>query len=531
MATTSTHHRHGGDELAARSTRQAMRPVAWVVLVLGVAGSVASGVVWRNYLVQEAGQAFDRTAASVSTSLTMQLRREGDLAATIAAQVTTNPGITNSEFTKWVDAVHAGDRYPGVTGFGFVDRVPADQLAAFSAEQAVDPIGGTVPPGGFHVIPPGDRPFYCLGRIGVSEPPGTTPLPTGYDVCTAPGIAEAVNDATDTAELEAVRFLGTVGLIVPVYRTPTAPPVLEARRAAIVGWVGVLFSFDKVLASALSGQSSTHLRVTRRNPSGTEVVLGEAGPAAPHGALHRTVAVEADGWWVLDISAPQNHFGVAPAEQGLGVALGALAVSVLLFLLLRVLVTSRAKALLLVEERTGELRYQALHDTLTGLPNRALILDRVDRMLARSRRAGGPIAALFVDLDNFKDINDSLGHAAGDEVLRRVAGRLPSAVRASDTVGRLGGDEFIVLAEGESLAGGPDALAARLLDVLRDPFVVGPGGGQECTVTASIGIAVGDHGSPDAMLRDADIALYQAKAGKDRFVVFGDRDQVAAPTA
>ncbi|HZQ56517.1 MAG TPA: diguanylate cyclase [Acidimicrobiales bacterium] len=530
MAKTRTHHRHGGDQLAARTARRAMRPVAWVVLVLGMAGSVVTGVLWRDYLVHEAGQAFDRTAASVSTSLTMQLRREGDLAATIAAQVATNPGITNAEFTKWVDAVHAGDRYPGVTGFGFVERVPADQLAAFTADQAVDPIGGTAPPGGFRVLPPGARPFYCLGRIGVSEPPGTTPLPTGYDVCTAPGIAQAVNDATDTAQLVAVPFLARVGLIVPVYRTPTPPPLLEARRGAIVGWVGVLFSFDKVLATALAGQPSTHLRVVRRNASGTEAVLGEAGPTA-HGAVHRTIAVEADGWWILDISAPPNHFGVSPAEQGVGVALGGTAVSVLLFLLLRVLVTSRAKAMLLVEERTGELRYQALHDTLTGLPNRALIMDRVERMLARSRRAEAPFAALFVDLDNFKDINDSLGHAAGDEVLRGVAGRLQSVVRASDTVGRLGGDEFIVLAEGESLAHGPDVLAARLLDVVREPFVVGTGDGHQCTVTASIGIAVGDHGSADGMLRDADIALYQAKAGKDRFVVFGDRAQLEAPTA
>jgi len=93
----------------------------------------------------------------------------------------------------------------------------------------------------------------------------------------------------------------------------------------------------------------------------------------------------------------------------------------------------------------GELRHQALHDALTGLPNRALILDRIGQMLARGRRQFGPVAVLFLDLDNFKDINDTLGHRAGDELLRAVGVRLASAIREADTAGRLGGDEFVVL--------------------------------------------------------------------------------------
>src|SRR5664280_2942926 len=99
-------------------------------------------------------------------------------------------------------------------------------------------------------------------------------------------------------------------------------------------------------------------------------------------------------------------------------------------------------ALALVEQQSGELRHQALHDVLTGLPNRALILDRAEQMLSRARREGTPVAALFVDLDHFKDINDSLGHGAGDQLLKAVAARLRGALRACDTIGRLGGDEF-----------------------------------------------------------------------------------------
>jgi diguanylate cyclase (GGDEF)-like protein len=166
------------------------------------------------------------------------------------------------------------------------------------------------------------------------------------------------------------------------------------------------------------------------------------------------------------------------------------------------------------------IRHQALHDALTGLPNRALIHDRVEQMLARARRNRLPCAALFIDLDGFKDVNDSLGHEAGDLLLQSVASRLATVLRDSDTVGRLGGDEFIVLVEGASLSAGPELVAERILDVLREPFAVA-NRETPLRVTASIGIAVGDRISPSDLLRDADIALYSAKAsGKDRYSLF-----------
>jgi diguanylate cyclase (GGDEF)-like protein/PAS domain S-box-containing protein len=158
------------------------------------------------------------------------------------------------------------------------------------------------------------------------------------------------------------------------------------------------------------------------------------------------------------------------------------------------------------------LAHQALHDPLTGLPNRTLILDRAEQMLVRARREHHPIAALFVDLDNFKDINDTLGHQAGDRVLQAVAGRLSGILRASDTVGRLGGDEFVVLAEGVSLAAGPDLVAERIQDVLREPFRIAGFADTSLHVAASIGIASGERGSATELLRAADIALYRAKA-------------------
>jgi diguanylate cyclase (GGDEF)-like protein/PAS domain S-box-containing protein len=167
------------------------------------------------------------------------------------------------------------------------------------------------------------------------------------------------------------------------------------------------------------------------------------------------------------------------------------------------------------------LAHRALHDPLTGLANRQLILDRAEQMLIRSRRVCDPVAAYFIDLDNFKDANDSLGHEAGDKLLKAVADRFTGLLRRSDTVGRIGGDEFVILTEGISLIGGPVTVADRIREALRPPFEVEGFEGMPITVSASIGIATGDRNSALDLLRDADIALYRAKsAGRDCAVLF-----------
>jgi diguanylate cyclase (GGDEF)-like protein len=174
-----------------------------------------------------------------------------------------------------------------------------------------------------------------------------------------------------------------------------------------------------------------------------------------------------------------------------------------------------------------ELTFLATHDVLTGLPNRKLILDRTEQLLARARRDATPLAAVFIDLDNFKLINDTLGHRAGDELLCAVTARLQSAVRDTDTLGRLGGDEFVVIADELSLAAGPELIAERLLEALSEPFTLADGG-TRLKMTASVGVAAGARPSADELLRDADIAMYRAKCnGKDRYVAFESEMQGA----
>jgi diguanylate cyclase (GGDEF)-like protein len=174
-----------------------------------------------------------------------------------------------------------------------------------------------------------------------------------------------------------------------------------------------------------------------------------------------------------------------------------------------------------LHRRQDELAFMATHDALTGLPNRTLILDRVEQMLVRARRNQTPVAALFIDLDNFKHINDTLGHGVGDQLLRAVAARLEAVVRDIDALGRLGGDEFVVVAEGMSLAAGPELIAERLLTALKQPFKLKGAENTRLIVTASVGVAMGDRATAEELLRDADIAMYRAKwDGKNGYVVF-----------
>jgi diguanylate cyclase (GGDEF)-like protein/PAS domain S-box-containing protein len=178
----------------------------------------------------------------------------------------------------------------------------------------------------------------------------------------------------------------------------------------------------------------------------------------------------------------------------------------------------------ITDRKQAELRlaHDALHDSLTGLPNRTLFMDRLEQSVRRSAREPRPsFALLFLDLDRFKGVNDTLGHAAGDQVLRRTADLLSSCVRPHDTVGRLGGDEFVVLLEGIRSEREVIHVADRMLELLGQPYEVN---GREFFTTASIGLTwpTERQSPPDTLLREADLSMYRAKMrGGARYEMFG----------
>ncbi|HEX2700747.1 MAG TPA: EAL domain-containing protein [Acidimicrobiales bacterium] len=274
--------------------------------------------------------------------------------------------------------------------------------------------------------------------------------------------------------------------------------VLLPRAVALVGGRGAALRSTSGEVLARHGATEGLLEIPADD-------MGEGAPAGGRSReLHR-VKLSA-GELVLWTSPYAPFFG--PGEFTMLQSLGAFADIVV------------ERCALADRHRRAEaaLHHQATHDRLTSLPNRVLLEDRVQRALVRSRRTGGMVAVLFLDVDRFKVINDSLGHAVGDELLKTVAQRLEGVLRPEDTIARFGGDEFVIVTENNA-PGSPEALAARIAEAVAAPTRIQ---GTDVIATVSIGVALGD-GAYDAgaLLRDADAAMYQAKEqGRDRCVLF-----------
>lgn len=220
--------------------------------------------------------------------------------------------------------------------------------------------------------------------------------------------------------------------------------------------------------------------------------------------------------WKPDKPAAELVVAIAPAV-GLGMALALVG---MVALLVRLRMTSNR-----LEASQAHAQYLAFHDPLTGAPNRALFEDRLERALVSAHRNGDRVALHYLDIDRFKHVNDTLGHPAGDELIRQVARRLATAVREVDTVARLGGDEFAIIQVDAVSDVGAEALCKQMLTAVEIPFDLL---GDEAQVGISIGVALSSDQDHDAkgLMRKADIALYQAKAnGRGRFQLFaGDMD-------
>ncbi|HTA06208.1 MAG TPA: bifunctional diguanylate cyclase/phosphodiesterase, partial [Solirubrobacteraceae bacterium] len=303
---------------------------------------------------------------------------------------------------------------------------------------------------------------------------------------------------------------------------------VRERRAAATGSISTSFDSGELIHSVLADHRSLTLALYHRNRGGASELVGRAG-AHPGGRSpgyfeRRDLG---EGWAVLASGAPDHP--LAADTQGILALLLGLLITLLVFLIYRVLSGSRRRAWGLVNEKTGELAYRALHDRLTDLPNRTLVLDRAEQVLARARLLGKTVTALFVDIDDFKQINDRLGRATGDEVLRRVGTRLRTVLRENDTIGRLGGDHFVMIVDSTGLDAAAELVAERILDVLRQPIELPDPADPPLSMTVSIGVATGLPASAENLMQDADLALHKAKAsGKNGFALFESAMHVAA---
>ena len=349
----------------------------------------------------------------------------------------------------------------------------------------------------------------------------------------------------DGATVPADRFTARAAAILPLAQRLRSE-IASAADDTALGELGAAdtFSIDDIpvrvsvkpivpFSSAVSldrGQEYLHVSLRRVDDD----VLREIETTYKISALHLSATASADGPVVPIMNADARLLGFLTWTPNLPgaklltqavpgtIAAAALGGALLAFLLIRL--RTSATSLLASEAQT---RFLAFHDTLTGLPNRALFEDRLDRALVAARETGTKVALHLVDVDRFKHINDTLGHATGDTVIHQVGLRLANAIKSTDTVARLGGDEFAIVQAGIKTIAEAEAVAQRLADRFKAPFDME---GTRLTVTGSIGVVVtlAAENSRDEMLRKADIALYEAKArGRDRYTIFdGDMDDV-----
>jgi diguanylate cyclase (GGDEF)-like protein len=550
-----TYEPHSSESLAAaaRGSRNAARGVGTsrltarvrgvlvggLIVVLGVGASSFLAAEWRSNVLDSNRRSFDSTAADASSVLSAKLNTNISLTRTMRARAAMGTQDRESGFLQWYQELQRGSPAPPDVVAVLIQVVPASGLRAFRREAEVDPAFRSRISSKLNVIPPGARPFYCLTRAIVGKAGATVLYPGLPDYCapTAPGTAPSpyaalIRTATDTGSFIVTPFRANggrtlVAIGAAVYRRGAPITTVAARRAAVTGIIGTTFDGTALIRSVIGAQSLT-MALYHRDTGGPLQLIGRAG-ANPGGRSpgYSTRTGLAENW-LVQVTGTASDSTSANSQGLLGLAFGLL-VTILAFLLFRALSHSRQQAWGLVGEKTDELEHRALHDPLTGLPNRSLVLDRAEQIIARARRLDVPVTALFMDIDGFKQINDRFGHQAGDEVLRKVGARLQAVLRDSDTVGRLGGDEFVMLVDTVGLDAGPELVAERILDVLRQPIALPPPVHTPVSVTASIGIATGRPASAESLLQDADLALYKAKAvGKDGYVLFESAMHTAA---
>jgi diguanylate cyclase (GGDEF)-like protein len=509
----------------AQSRTGVWAAVAVLCVAAGTVGSLLGAHAVAHTDAAGAQRSFHLSVTSTGIASTVRLatQQEEDLLVSASTFFAANPNATPAEFSAWTKWSNALRRHPELEQLGFAAFVRAPESAApvtATIGSGLRPLRSPSAPferAAVRVVPASKPHYYCavVAELARSSAGGST-VRAGHCALSTRLLSSRDSGRSDHTATS-VGGTAALSIVTPVYRGGVSPSSVAGRRAAFVGWLREVLVPGVVLQAALRGHPGSAVRLRYR--AGSANLAFSSGAPQP-GAQSLTTNLH-DGWSVKSFG-PALATGVLANGDALALLIGGILASVLLGLLVFVLGAPRAPAPAPAPApQTPDVPHEDLYDPLTGLPNRALTLDRADRMVARAGRQSGMLAgALFIDIDWFADVNDRLGRAAGDQLLKVVAQRLHEVVREGDTVGRLGSDEFVVLVESAARGVRLDNLAGRIIEALHQPVEL-DGFGPSFFFTASIGVAFGRYETPDDLLRDALLALRAAKAaGKDRYTLF-----------
>ncbi len=453
-----------------------------------------------------------------------------------------NEEITRSEFEVFSGRLL--ENHPGLLRVGWLPKIYGRERAEYEAAAANDGVVGyqikSFSDGALSPAPPSTQYF----PVYFSTEPKTAAV-YGLDYSTDPlrwATLERSRDNDSIATLPTKLVYdqkgGTHGVLVtvPVYVKGTSRATIPDRRRNLNGYVVGIFDLAQLLQSIrIATAASSAIAVNAYPPdlgrsagpqyrtvpdySSVPETLQSIKAFATQTPWSGVLKIGDANWKVLAVPAPGGRLTVR-YDRALTVLAAGLIITIFVVVYL-VLASRNARQIELANQRVLEL---ARIDTLTGLPNRAVFLEQLEAAVeVGGRRRSDTFSVLMLDLDRFKSVNDSLGHAAGDTLLREVASRLRSALRSTDLLARLGGDEFAIIQAGcDDQRQGSIDLAARICKSIAEPF---PLPGRQVEVGASIGIAmVPQHGSDrEQLLKKADLALYRSKsAGRNCFTVYDD---------
>ena len=511
----------------SKTTRLLLALLPWLILVVTIGATWFTWDHERQTNRKALRSQFDFSLRETVSRIEQRVQGYEQMLRGVQSLFATTTWNNRAAMHNYVETLQLDANFSGLQAIGVVDWIPAQgksgHLAAMRNAGFPD----------YAIEPAGVRDEYAV--IVQREPNvGRNRAPPGSDIWLDPVRRLALEKSRDSGmaaisgkvqlktDTEADAPPGFI-MYLPVYEQGQAHDSVQVRRAQLIGWVYAAFHMSDFMAGLYGTQvpGLTLAIFDGTDADGTALLYRTEGSAALAGRT-RPTAVKANEYmvvaghnWTLSLSS-QEAF---EARYGRGLewmtAVAGVVFSLLLALLAWLMINGRERALRLAASMTEELRHMAQHDSLTNIPNRALFSDRLKQELARAKRQSGRFAMLFLDLDHFKPINDNFGHDVGDQVLQQVARRIQDGVRAADTVGRIGGDEFVVLlaqlGEGDVILD----LAEKLQVVLRQPFLVA---GHELVISCGIGVAVYPEDGDDAaaLTKGADEAMYRAKeAGRD----------------